>query len=115
MNDRELKAVEAALDFSKQQTAFASVLVTFTVALSAQLKVSVAWANGLIAISWVLLVISIGAGLLLLGLAAHQLGNEEISIPQLLRESRILAVTQFVLLGFGFGMLLVAVVTGLFR
>lgn len=79
MTDRDLKALDAALDFSKQQTAFAGILFSVTLAFfpqyatKAQVSIPVTTF-----FSWLSLVVSILFGLFgVLGGSASRLTAEE--------------------------------------
>ena len=68
-----LTAFTTALDFSKQQSTFAIALVSLTVALSGAFRIETHVPY--LVLAWVLLVVSLGCGLFLLGQASGQLAN----------------------------------------
>ena len=100
-----MKALDAALDYSKQQIAFAGILVSVNLAFFPQhFDRLYPWASILTKLAWVSLILSIVFGLLLLGRAADQLAGQSAEQPNLktnLKELRVLGSVQFLLLMFG--------------
>ncbi len=79
MTDRDLKALDAALDFSKQQIAFAGILFSVTLAFFPQYAIKAqVGIPATTLLSWLSLVVSILFGLFgVLGGSASRLTKEE--------------------------------------
>ena len=111
-----MKALDAALDYSKQQIAFAGILVSVNLAFFPQhFDKLYPWASLLTKWAWVSLIVSIVFGLLLLGRAADQLAGQSAGQPNLkknLKELRVLGYLQFLLLIFGVSSLVFVVFNG---
>ena len=97
---RLLKALDYATDFSKQQTAFAALLVSLSVALHGNLiPSSDSESYERLAGAWLTLLVSMLCGLLLLGRAAGKLIDTQKVVHDII--FRLLGLGQIILLILG--------------
>lgn len=107
MTDRGLTALAAALDFSKQQIAFAGILISVTFAFFPQYFTKPIVSTAILAMtfaSWGCLFLSVVLGLIILGQSASRLETEE--PVRILANKWIRACAQCQMIALALGVLL---------
>jgi hypothetical protein len=97
--NRVIKSIETALEFSKQQIGFAAILVGLSITLNKEIvpKEAIIYKLFLIG-SWVVFIVSISFRLFLIGHAAYELSHEDEDLKDVIKGLNGLGYIQFLCL-----------------